>query len=49
LVNIDDKSNEGLIHESKPVFAVQFHPEGCPGPLDSLYLFDMFMDIMRVR
>ncbi|KKN23800.1 hypothetical protein LCGC14_0901350 [marine sediment metagenome] len=49
LVNIDDKSNEGLIHESKPVFAVQFHPEGCPGPLDSLYLFDMFIDIMRVR
>ena len=49
LVNIDDKSNEGITHETKPVFAVQFHPEGCPGPLDSLYLFDSFIDIMKVR
>ncbi|KKK44063.1 hypothetical protein LCGC14_0791320 [marine sediment metagenome] len=49
LVNIDDKSNEGLIHESKPIFSVLFHPEACPGPLDSLYLFDRFIDIMKVR
>ena len=47
LRNIDDGSNEGIVHESKPIFAVQFHPEACPGPLDSLYLFDKFVDNMR--
>jgi carbamoyl-phosphate synthase small subunit len=46
LKNIDDKTNEGLIHESKPILAVQFHPEACPGPLDSLYLFDKFVEMM---
>jgi len=49
LKNIDDDSNEGIIHESGPVFAVQFHPEACPGPLDSLYLFDRFMEIMELK
>ena len=49
LRNIDDNSNEGLIHETKPIFAVQFHPEACPGPLDSLYLFDKFIEIMELR
>ncbi len=49
LRNIDDQSNEGLIHENKPVFAVQFHPEACPGPLDSLYLFDKFMEVMELK
>jgi len=49
LRNIDDQSNEGLIHENKPVFAVQFHPEACPGPLDSLYLFDKFMELMELK
>ena len=49
LVNIDDRSNEGIIHESKPIFSVLFHPEACPGPLDSLYLFDKFIDNMKVR
>lgn len=49
LTNIDDKSNEGIEHETKPIFAVQFHPEACPGPLDALYLFDKFIDNMRLR
>ncbi|MFX1344827.1 MAG: glutamine-hydrolyzing carbamoyl-phosphate synthase small subunit [Promethearchaeota archaeon] len=48
LKNIDDKTNEGIIHESKPIFAVQFHPEACPGPLDSLYLFDKFIELMEL-
>ncbi|MFX1448356.1 MAG: glutamine-hydrolyzing carbamoyl-phosphate synthase small subunit [Promethearchaeota archaeon] len=48
LTNIDDKSNEGLIHETKPIFAVQFHPEASPGPLDSLYLFDKFIEFMEL-
>lgn len=46
LKNIDDNSNEGIIHENKPVFGVQFHPEASPGPLDSTYLFDKFVKIM---
>lgn len=49
LINIDDNTNEGIIHETKPAFAVQFHPEACPGPLDSLYLFDEFIQIMELR
>ncbi|MFX1274289.1 MAG: glutamine-hydrolyzing carbamoyl-phosphate synthase small subunit [Promethearchaeota archaeon] len=48
LKNVDDQSNEGLFHESKPIFAVQFHPEASPGPLDSLYLFDKFMELMEL-
>lgn len=48
LKNIDDHSNEGLIHEEKPIFAVQFHPEASPGPLDSLYLFDKFIELMEL-
>ncbi|MFX1237270.1 MAG: carbamoyl phosphate synthase small subunit, partial [Promethearchaeota archaeon] len=48
LRNIDDDSNEGLLHESKPILAVQFHPEACPGPLDSLYLFDKFLELMKI-
>ena len=48
LTNIDDNSNEGLIHDTKPIFAVQFHPEASPGPLDSLYLFDKFIELMEL-
>jgi carbamoyl-phosphate synthase small subunit len=48
LRNIDDNSNEGLIHENKSVIAVQFHPEASPGPLDSLYLFDEFIKMMEL-
>jgi len=48
LKNIDDSSNEGLIHDTKPIIAVQFHPEACPGPLDSLYLFDKFLELMEL-
>ncbi|MFX1427076.1 MAG: glutamine-hydrolyzing carbamoyl-phosphate synthase small subunit [Promethearchaeota archaeon] len=48
LKNVDDKTNEGLIHESKPILAVQFHPEASPGPLDSLYLFDKFIELMEL-
>lgn len=48
LRNIDDGSNEGLKHEYKPIFAVQFHPEASPGPLDSTYLFDKFLEFMKL-
>ncbi|MFX1320146.1 MAG: glutamine-hydrolyzing carbamoyl-phosphate synthase small subunit [Promethearchaeota archaeon] len=48
LRNIDDDSNEGLKHESKPILAVQFHPEASPGPLDSIYLFDEFLEFIKL-
>ncbi len=43
-VNLNDKSNEGMIHVSRPIFSTQFHPEARGGPLDSSYLFDSFTD-----
>jgi len=41
--NLNDGSVEGLRHESKPIETVQYHPEGSPGPLDALEVFDRFM------
>jgi carbamoyl-phosphate synthase small subunit len=41
-----DGSNEGLRVVGKPVFSVQHHPEASPGPQDSHYLFERFVDFM---
>lgn len=41
-INLNDGTVEGLKHESLPIFSVQYHPEGSPGPNDSQYLFDTF-------
>ncbi|KAA8898616.1 hypothetical protein DIURU_004636 [Diutina rugosa] len=43
-VNANDGSNEGIYHTSKPFFSVQFHPESTPGPRDTEFLFDTFID-----
>lgn len=45
-VNVNDGTNEGLSYVGKNIFTVQFHPEACPGPQDSSYLFDRFIDMM---
>ncbi len=45
----DDKTNEGLIHEIKPIFSVAFNPEASPGALDMKELiFNKFIEIMEV-
>jgi carbamoyl-phosphate synthase large subunit len=46
-VNLNDGSVEGLAHRSLPVFSVQYHPEGCPGPTDNHHLFDRFVEMAR--
>ncbi|CAO3622227.1 unnamed protein product [Cunninghamella echinulata] len=46
-VNANDGSNEGIQHESKPIFSVQFHPEAKGGPQDTEYLFDDFLGHVR--
>lgn len=45
-INVNDGTNEGLKYTGKKIFTVQFHPEACPGPLDSGYLFDRFLEMM---
>ncbi len=45
--NANDNSNEGIIHEKLPFFSVQFHPEAAPGPTDTEFLFDFFMEKFR--
>ncbi len=43
-INLNDKSNEGLKHKSKPIFSAQFHPEASGGPTDTEFLFDNFIE-----
>ncbi|MCB1531544.1 MAG: glutamine-hydrolyzing carbamoyl-phosphate synthase small subunit [Alphaproteobacteria bacterium] len=46
-VSLFDGSNEGIKVEGKPVFSVQYHPEASPGPEDSYYLFERFVETIK--
>jgi len=46
-VNLNDGTVEGLKHKELPVFAIQYHSEASPGPLDNTYLFDRFLGMVR--
>ena len=43
-VNINDKTIEGIVHKNKEIIGVQWHPESAPGPYDTRFLFDQFME-----
>ncbi|MCF6767373.1 glutamine-hydrolyzing carbamoyl-phosphate synthase small subunit [Thiotrichales bacterium 19S11-10] len=45
--NLNDQSVQGIEHEKSPYFAVQFHPEAAPGPVDTAWLFDQFIDTVN--
>jgi carbamoyl-phosphate synthase small subunit len=44
--NADDQTIEGIEHTSKPIIAVQFHPEASPGPYDCIFVFDRFKELL---
>ncbi|WP_102026924.1 carbamoyl phosphate synthase small subunit [Salirhabdus sp. Marseille-P4669] len=48
-INVNDNSVEGMVHRSKPIIAVQFHPEAHPGPLDSHHIFEHFYQLLQEK
>lgn len=46
-VNVNDNTNEGIRHRTKPFFSTQFHPEASSGPVDTEYLFDEFIESVK--
>ena len=45
-VNMNDGSNEGIRHQTNPWFSSQFHPEACSGPVDTEFMFDLFIEAL---
>ncbi len=46
-VNMNDNSNEGIRHKTNPWFSAQFHPEASAGPVDTMFLFDRFAELIK--
>uniref|UniRef100_A0A8C4TUC6 Carbamoyl-phosphate synthase [ammonia], mitochondrial n=1 Tax=Falco tinnunculus TaxID=100819 RepID=A0A8C4TUC6_FALTI len=46
-VNANDQTNEGIMHETRPIFTAQFYPEANPGPRDTEFLFDSFISLVK--
>ena len=46
-INLNDETVEGMRHKELPIYSVQYHPEACPGPKDSQYIFDKFLDVLN--
>lgn len=47
-LNLNDQTNEGMRFRNYPIFSVQFHPEAAPGPHDTVYLFEEFIQMVKV-
>jgi len=47
-INLNDGTVEGLRHRELPIFCIQYHSEASPGPLDNMYLFDNFLEMVRL-
>jgi len=48
-INLNDSTVEGLRHRDLPILAIQYHSEAAPGPLDNMYLFDRFLEMVKVN
>ena len=46
-INVNDNTSEGIKHKSKPFFSTQFHPEASGGPVDTEFLFDDFLELVK--
>ena len=46
-INLNDNTVEGMRHKELPIYSVQYHPEACPGPKDSEYVFDKFLEVLN--
>jgi len=46
-INLNDGTVEGIRYKNKNIFTVQFHPESCPGPEDTSYIFDEFISLVN--
>jgi carbamoyl-phosphate synthase small subunit len=46
-VNLNDGTVEGLRHKSLPIFSIQYHSEASPGPMDNVYLFERFLQMVK--
>ena len=46
-ISLNDGTVEGLRHKELPIFCIQYHSEASPGPLDSTYLFEQFLEMVK--